>query len=609
MKKLVSTLCLLLVACATWAAKAYPGPITVTQSDGSQLVVLAYGDEDYHWFTTTDQVLLAHVGADFFVARIDAEGKLIATAQLAHEAALRSTAEKQLVVDQIPLRQTFMAQAVQTREAQKQRRIGIGTTTPSYFPHLGTPRAMVILVQYADMSFSMDDPYRSFNDYLNGEGALPDYGLRENRNHGSVSQFFSDMSEGAFRPQFDVFGPVTLSQNWNYYGQNSGDSDQSSRITELMKEACTAIDDTVDFSQYDSDGDKNVDLVYVIYAGYSESMGAPSDYIWPKSGTLSGGTYDGVNVKRYGVNNELNYTPDYKFKDPPYKRMNGIGLFCHEFSHTMGLPDFYPTSTEARKVDNQSMEYWDIMDGGEYTDRGYTPTPYTPWEKEVMEWTTIPVLSDTAQVTLQDGEYLKILPEDATSNEYVILHNSQSSNWQQGLAALGHGMLVYRVDYTNANATPRTSVNLGDYPNNTAGKPGFTLIPADSLLINYYRVYSSIEEKSDAMPYSNDEYLLSHAGDTYPGKEGVTKLDSMVLNRTTINKPIYNIKEEDGVITFDFLKDYVAADIRQVENGKRASDAVYDLQGRKIANGKWIMDNGELPKGVYIQNGNKFVVK
>ena len=478
---------------------------------------------------------------------------------------------------------------------------------------------MVILVQYSDMSFSMEDAYRSFNDYLNGEGALPDYGLREDRNYGSVCQFFSDMSEGLFRPQFDVFGPVTLSKSWSYYGANSGDSDQPGRIAELMKEACTAIDDSVDFSQYDADGDKNVDLVYVIYAGYSESMGAPSDYIWPKSGTLAGGTYDGVNVKRYGVNNELNYTPDYKFQEAPYKRINGIGLFCHEFSHTMGLPDLYPTTAEARKVDNQSMEYWDVMDGGEYTDRGYTPTPYTPWEKEVMEWTTIPVLTDTAQVSLADGEYYKILPEDASSNEYVILYNSQSSGWQKGISKLGHGMLVFRVDYSTSNGTPRTSVNLGDYPNNTAGKPGFSLIPADSLLMNYYRVYSSSSPQSEDRPYSEREYQLSHAGDPYPGSSNVIRIDSMQLNRTVINKPLYNIAENDGTITFDFLKDYILAGIDGITTLRRADDSVYDLQGRIIATspldpqGRFRSvaekELRNLPKGIYIRNGKKFVVK
>ena len=327
MKKLVLTFCMLIAAITTWAAKAYPGPITVTQSDGTKLTVLMYGDEDGHWFTTTDNVLLSHVGTDFFIARIETDGSLQATQQLAHEPAMRNQTERQLALDQQPLRQTFLSQNIKTMESKKQRRIGVGTASPSYFPHTGTPKAMVILVQFADLSFSVADAKKSFNDYLNAEGALPDYGLRENRNHGSVCQYFTDMSQGLFSPQFDLYGPVTASKTWTYYGANSGSSDQSARIEELVREACNAINDTVDFSQYDADGDKRVDLVYVIYAGYSESMGASSDCIWPKSGTLSGGTYDGVSVSRYGVNNELNYTPDREFSEGPSKRMNGIGLF------------------------------------------------------------------------------------------------------------------------------------------------------------------------------------------------------------------------------------------------------------------------------------------
>ena len=601
MKKLVLTFCMLIAAIGTWAAKAYPGPITVTQSDGTKLTVLMYGDEDGHWFTTTDNVLLSHVGTDFFIARIETDGSLQATQQLAHEPAMRNQTERQLALDQQPLRQTFLSQTMKAMESKKQRRIGVGTASPSYFPHTGTPKAMVILVQFADLSFSVADAKKSFNDYLNAEGALPDYGLRENRNHGSVCQYFTDMSQGLFSPRFDLYGPVTASKTWTYYGANSGSSDQSARIEELVREACNAINDTVDFSQYDADGDKRVDLVYVIYAGYSESMGASSDCIWPKSGTLSGGTYDGVSVSRYGVNNELNYTPDREFSEGPSKRMNGIGLFCHEFSHTMGLPDLYPTSTDARAVDNQTMEYWDVMDGGEYTDNGYTPTPYTPWELEVMGWTELTELTDTMQVSLKRGEACKIMPEDTSSPEYVILHNLLSSGWGEGLAKLGHGMLVYRIDYTNSSGTPRSAVNLGDYPNNTAGKPGVTIIPADGLLMNYYRMYTNESEKSDEKPYSRNDYLLSHAGDTYPGSTGVKEILSFQLNRTTIKKPLYNISENDnGEINLDYLKDFKTVGISLSETDKKTNSTFYDLQGRQVV----------LPtKGIYIRNGKKIIVK
>ena len=221
MKKLVLTFCMLIAAIGTWAAKAYPGPITVTQSDGTKLTVLMYGDEDGHWFTTTDNVLLSHVGTDFFIARIETDGSLQATQQLAHEPAMRNQTERQLALDQQPLRQTFLSQNIKAMESKKQRRIGVGTASPSYFPHTGTPKAMVILVQFADLSFSVADAKKSFNDYLNAEGALPDYGLRENRNHGSVCQYFTDMSQGLFSPRFDLYGPVTVSKTWTYYYANT----------------------------------------------------------------------------------------------------------------------------------------------------------------------------------------------------------------------------------------------------------------------------------------------------------------------------------------------------------------------------------------------------
>ena len=597
MKKLTTLFIVLLASLSTWGVKVNPEPAIITQADGTQLTVIGYGDEDAHWFTTTDGVLLAHVGYNYYVASINADGLLMPTKQLAHEKSLRSEAEKQLVAAQD--RQLFIEKVAARRQAARQQRIGIGTMTPAYFPHTGSPKAMVILVQFADTTFSVTDPVVSFNEYLNNEGPLPDRGLRENRNTGSVRQYFADMSQGLYTPQFDVFGPVTTKKGWAYYGENptAGSHDMGSRIQELVKEACAAIDDTVDFSQYDANNDGYVDLVYVIYAGYGENTSGNSSYcIWPKSGLLSGGTYDGKSVSRYGLHCELNYTPKKKLSEAPWKRINGIGLFCHEFSHTLGLPDMYPNTKAAQSVDNQTMEYWDLMDGGEYTDNSYTPTPYTPWERQVMEWTDIEELSDTAQVTLNHDEFVRISSE--TNDEYVILQNIQNEGWYSKVLG-GHGMLIYRVDYG------KSSVNLSDYPNSTARKPGMTLVPADGLLINYYRVYAADSLKSDQKPYSMAEYQDSHYGDPFPGTSGVTELLSMKLNGCTLEKPLFNIKEENGVITFDYLKDStLGIDLNAIENVGLTDRRIFTLDGRLVST-----DGKQLPKGVYIQNHQKFVVK
>ena len=601
MKKLLLSLCLMLTAVASWAVKAYPEPIVVTQSDGSQLTVIGYGDEDFHWYTSSDGVILSQIGSDFFVAAIDENGLMKATEQLAHDPNDRREAEKQLIAKQKPHRAAFFNHATTRKKAAMQRRIPIGTATPSYFPHTGEPRAMVILVQFSDLSFVVKDPVASFNDYLNaeGRGQMPDRGLYEYLNYGSVQQYFTDMSDGLFRPKFDIFGPVTMPKEYGYYGKDEG-STKDKNLNELIKEACKAIDDEVDFSQYDSDGDGYVDLVYIIYAGYSQSMtGNPDNCIWPKSGASNLGKYDGVNVSRYGVNNELNRTVD---STPTI--INGIGLFCHEFSHTLGLPDIYPTNSAAQAVDNQALEYWDLMDNGEYTDLGYVPTPYTPWEKEVMGWAEIEELTDTAQITLTEDKYYKITSE--TNGEYLILQNFQNKRWAQRVVSTAikcHGMLVYRIDYTNDKNVERKTVNLNDYPNNTAGKPGITLAPADGLLISSYRVYGSDpSKKTDKKPYSSEEYRQSHASDPYPGTLDVTQLLSVQMNRCVIEKPIYNIKEENGIITFDYLKDYSTLAIDIVSQENATNTEIFDLQGRKMA-------GNDLNKGIYIKNGKKFVVK
>ena len=358
----------------------------------------------------------------------------------------------------------------------------------------------------------------------------------------------------------------------------------------MVKEACDSANKYVDFRNYDNNGDGTVDLVYIIYAGYSQSNGAPDDAIWPQAFPLNSGNYDGMKIGYCGVNNELNYYPGYKLKSAPYKRINGIGLFCHEFSHTLGLPDLYSNLA----VDNQEMEYWDLMDGGEYTDNGYTPTPYTPWEKEVMGWTSIDTLADdSVKVTMNPDDALKI---NSTTSQYVILQNLQKQGWASKM--LGHGLLVYRIDYGT-----RKAVNMGDMPNTTAGKPAVTIIPADSLLISSYKV----DDKKG--PYTQEQYIESQAGDPFPGSQNVDSLLQFTLNDgVVINKPLYKITEEaSGDISFYYLKRPSTG----TSTGVNAINVVPDYADSRIftIDGRFVgTDMSVLPKGVYIINHKKIVV-
>lgn len=606
MKKILLSIAFALMGIASgFAAKAHTALTTITQSDGSQLTIRLHGDEHFSWYSTADDVLLVQVGSNYYVAQVEEDGTLKATPQLAHNAGERGTVEEQVINNQDKEKFLNLLNAEPQALAKP-----IGTVTPAYFPHTGSPKALVILVEFQDVKFKTSDPVATFTHYLKGAGedapeANNAYVTNVTKgmvNHGSVSQYFNDMSQGKFTPQFDIVGPVTVKKNSAYYGSNTGGTDAN--FKEMIAEACKNVSTNVNFADYDQDNDGYIDLVYIIYAGYSESFGGNSaDCLWPKSGSATfnePGTnnllkLDGKQIYRYGINNELNATPtvvNNQFNGMPL--LNGIGLFCHEFSHTMGLPDLYPT-VEASRVDNQNPEYWDLMDGGEYTYNGYIPTPYSPWEMDVMGWTAPTELGDEAkQVNLDSYATSRTAYKiNGENDEYLLIQNIQADGWWMGIAkAFKTGMLVWRIDY------PYTTVSLDNRLNNVISKPNVMIVPADGDVISDYN-------HGDGKQWTDDQYKASLQGDPFPGTTNKTELLSVVLNKSTLEKPFYNIKEADGVITFDYLKDFATGiDSPVIQQNQEKDTRIFTLDGRYLGT-----DASQLTKGVYIIGKKKVIIK
>lgn len=589
-------------ASAAHAAKANQTPFAVRQADGSTLMVVLHGDESYSWYTTLDGVMLSHVDQSFFISSINQQGLLLPTTQLAHEAQQRSSAEQQLVKAQAPLKPLFLKEA--SHRLSKAR----ATVTSKYFPHKGSPTALVILAQFTDTVFHMADPKASFEQFLNG-GTPSDLGCGEARNYSSVKQYFSDMSNGQFVPNFKVVGPVTLPNSLKYYGADNGES-RDINYTQFVTDACAEAAKMTDFKDpdLDSDNDGTIDLVSIIYAGFGQNNGAMTDALWAKMSFRNVGEFNGKNVNLNMIVHELNANEkQLKTVNPASNgsfsvpQIAGVGVFCHEFSHTLGLPDLYATVPSAN-INNQCMEYWSLMDGGEYVHNSYHPTAYTAWEREVMGWQTPQLLNADGTYTLKTyangGEAYK-LQNSASDTDYLLFENIQKQGWNQYLS--GHGLLVYRIHANPATLSATRPLN------NVAGQPGVTVVPADGLLLNYATLTSGTSNEKLSI------YRRAMAGDPFPGTSNVCTLMASqnlpnYLWRTepsAIEAGLLNIDEDvdAGTVSFRFCTN-VATGIGGVEAPatQELNVPIYTLDGRFVGT-----QLSRLPKGIYLVNGKKKV--
>ena len=599
MKRIILLICF--IACTTittWAAKAQSIPVLVKQADGTTITVILQGDEHINWYIALDGTLLVQ-GSDnnYYVGRVANNGHLMATKQLAHEPAFRLQTERSLIQKQDKERfysyvRSVAAQSENAYKESPMTRISIGASSDgvAYFPHTGSPKALVILAEFADTLFTIQNTKQVFTNYLMNEGHFTETSYGQNMSYKGVRGYFKDCSYGLFTPAFDVVGPVKLPKPQTYYGVGNDN------ITDLMTDACNAVDNEVDFSQYDANGDGMVDLVYIIYAGHSANYrGNASTDIWPKSGTtILSKTFDGKSIRRYGVSNEL---AGRENKKKEKETINGIGLFCHEFSHTLGLPDIFAYKTDAEDQNDQGMELWDLMDGGTEVQGGRVPSPYLAWEREAMGWMSIDTLTTDCHIanlkTIDNsGKAYKIL-NPLASNEYIVLQSIQKGGWYQGWGngSYPKGLLVYRVSYAS------NKVNVFDFPNNVKGKPRVIVVPADGEII------------AAAHAGTMNNYLLQHNNDLYP-YNGIDSIKGFkMFNESTLEKSIFNITETDGVdinnryVSFDF-RDRITTGIQSaaIKETNVSDNRIYTLDGRFVGTDKDI-----LPRGIYIQDRKKFV--
>ena len=507
MKKIGLLIVFSALVCSAWAVPARRGGIVKTQPDGSQITVYQHGDEHFHWITNEKGEWLKMDNYGFY----------------------------------------RVTEALSTEQIEAKRVASSKRATQAAYPLNIAPRGLVILVNFADVAFETEKA--EMDSMLVGENYTRNYSYTYKgktykiQSQGSARQYFYDSSNGQYNPQFDVVGPVTINNNHSYYGKNNN-AGQDSKPEYMIEEACKLADTecNVDFSQYDNDGDGYVDFVFVIYAGYGEADGGGANTIWPHAWNLYSAAgrrceLDGKVVDLYACGNELDFFS---------KIHTGIGTFCHEFSHVLGLPDLYVTNTAS----HTTMNEWDIMDYGPYNNEGNTPPTFSAYERFFMGWLQPRLIVDPENVELKElqesNEALLIsstdqhnlIGNDPNPTTFYLVENRQQESWDKHLP--GHGMMLTKIQYSY-NKWYQNTVN------NTSGKMGVDLIEANGKTNNSGKA-------TDLFPAGASQYLgiAEHAIEeieetdgviTFKYKGGVedpgTAVDNTMVNQNVI--AIYNI--------------------------------------------------------------------
>ncbi len=461
-----------------------------------------------------------------------------------------------------------------------QPRIGLhklGSQTSAPLRAKGIQRVPVVLVAFADRPFTTADSTNAganayYQKFCNGtlDGNL----YRGHGSYGSIRDYFVQQSDSVFFPEFTVIGPVTLDNGFAYYGANSGSTKDKNFSTFRNESIKKAMEIYTQWNDFDNDGNGTIDMVFFIFAGLGENNSSDANCIWPKESTAAT-TINGTVFSTSGCTCEkrpATYTTDAQGnRIVETTRNDGVGVFIHELSHALGLPDFYDTKNVAF-----GMDVWSVMDYGVYgVDGGFTPGNYTAYERDFMGWRPLRELSEPCILTLScfaAGGYGYKIQNDANANEYYIIENRQPQGWDTRIcAATRHGLQVTHVDY----ASSRWS---GNSVNTDPTHQRMTIIAANNLY------------KGTNSATSSAEWTTTLAGNLFPGNTYNYALTdestpaAEVFTGSLMHKPIRNITENaDGTITLCYRTNGIL-DAPQASDPENLTSTGFDAVWQPVSN-------------------------
>ena len=427
------------------ASPARRGLVNLRQPDGTRVQAYLSGDEHGHLTTTPDGCALVQDADGWWCyARFDADGNRFSSGKHAGAPGTPGSilaASRNIPFDRIRQKRITRLQALSPLHARTRARTRMARAEGTGD---GVRHGLIILAQFPDLAFKYTR--EDFERLINGPEAT------------SALSYFKDQWRDVYSFQFDITDIVTLPQNVAWYGAND-ENGADLNPAQMIVDACEAVGSAVNFSVYDNDGNGQADNVFVFYAGPNESEGAGNSYIWPHMWYISSGAglppyyRDGVLIDNYACTSELRVDDSHS----AYTTLASIGTFCHEYTHTFGIPDLYDMDGDSS--DGYAEAQWlylDLMDGGNHNDDGKTPPNYSVVERWYFDMSAGHPLTEgkhTLRPIQENGDYYYL--ETDNENEVFLLECRRNAGWDAYIG--GSGLLVYHIDLSDRPAGKSTS--------------------------------------------------------------------------------------------------------------------------------------------------------
>jgi M6 family metalloprotease-like protein/uncharacterized repeat protein (TIGR01451 family) len=300
-------------------------------------------------------------------------------------------------------------------------------------PAAGRVKTLVLLIDFPDYRHPAGETVNAFKQKMFGNGdsaAFP---------YESIRNFYARSSFGKLTITGNVLGWYRAARNRNYY-RNQGDPQV------LIKEALAHYDAKGhDFSQYDNDGDGDIDALYVKWTGPDSGWGGfwwARVNRWRSSDPFrADGKKPDLYVWSWTANPEQEGSTGYQPKTD-----------IHETGHLLGLPDYYDYDDSVGP--KGGLGGLDIMDGiwGDHN----------CFSKFALGWLEPTVIAAGAErVLLKPGgaaaEAVLIMPKadpDRSFAEYYMAQYRKRGVGNDPADYPNDGLLIWHVD-ARLNASGR----------------------------------------------------------------------------------------------------------------------------------------------------------